>query len=443
VQGRAVDTTVRSSCIRACPLETVVSTIAASSSTLRIGLLGLGNVGSAVARLTRGCAAPLRARGLAPVVTSALVRSAARARPAAAFVARLTTDADAFFAEPVDVVVEALGGVEPACALVTRALESGVPVVTANKSLVAARGDELFALARRSGTALRFEAACVAGIPFLGTFERRPLAARVRGVTGILNGTSNAIVTALESGATFDAALADAQRRGFAEPDPRADITGADATQKLAILVRLYAHLVVDPDEVPARGIDALRLGDLEAARDVGGRIRPIAYATWNGDTVRAFVAPAFLPSAHPLAGVSHATNGVLLDAEGGAQCYTGPGAGPDVTAATLLDDVAEIATEKRVRTPAALKTRPARRIERPETAWFVRVDGSAPAGQIADLLGSYGTWCARVATSAGRVHALTFPAPAERMDAAVSAIAHATGTRPLALPALTTEAAC
>ena len=415
----------------------------AHASTLRIGLLGLGNVGSAVARLTRACAAPLRSRGVAPVVAAALVRSTTTARAAAPLVARITADPDAFFAEPLDVVVEALGGVDPAYALVRRALDRGVPVVTANKSLIAARGDELCALARRRGTALRFEASCVAGVPFLGTFERRPLASRVNAVTAILNGTSNAILTALDGGATFDDALADAQRRGLAEPDASADVSGADAAQKLAILVRLYARLVADAASIPSRGIDVLAPGDFAAARDLGGRIRPIAHAAWTDGRLEAFVSPAFVPCGHPLAEISRAMNGVLLDAAGGAQCYTGPGAGPDVTAATLLDDVVEIATERRVRTPAALDTRQAAAIDRPATGWFIRVDAATPASQVADLLGSYGAWCSRVATSARGLHALTFPLPAARIDAAVRALGHATGAPALALPALESEAAC
>src|SRR4029079_5940229 len=173
------------------------------------------------------------------------------------------TDIDAFFAEPVDVIVEALGGVDPAYALVRRALDRGIPVVTANKSLIAAHGEELAQLARRRATALRVEASCIAGVPFLGTFERRPLAARASGVTAILNGTTNSILTAMASGASFDAALADAQRLGFAEPDPSMDIRGAGDAEKLAILVRVFGRLLVDPAALPLNGIDGVEPEDI------------------------------------------------------------------------------------------------------------------------------------------------------------------------------------
>ena len=239
-------------------------------ATCRIGLLGLGNVGSAFARHAREAAAHLAARGFAPIVATALVRTTSRPRAAASFVTNLTSDIDAFFAEPLDVVVEALGGVEPAYTFVRRALDLGIPVVTANKSLVAARGDELAQLARRRATALRYEASCIAGVPFLGGFERRPLAARAAGVTAILNGTSNSILTAMTSGTSFDAALADAQRLGFAEPDPSMDISGADAAEKLAILIRVFGRLVVDPAALAARRHRPRRAGRHRR----GGRLR-------------------------------------------------------------------------------------------------------------------------------------------------------------------------
>ena len=162
----------------------------------RIGLLGLGNVGSAFARLARDSAPRLSSHGFVPIVSSALVRSIGN-RSRAPFAAIATDDVDAFFAEPVDLLVEALGGVDAPYAFVRRALDRGTPVVTANKSLIAAHGEELARLARRRGTALRYEASCIAGVPFLGTFERRPFASSVAWVTAILNGTSNSILTAM------------------------------------------------------------------------------------------------------------------------------------------------------------------------------------------------------------------------------------------------------
>src|SRR6266568_9115868 len=320
-------------------------------ATCRIGLLGLGNIGSAFARLTREAAADLSPRGVAPLVSAALVRSTTPIRAAAALVHHLTDSADAFFSQPIDVVVEVLGGIEPAYSLVRRALDRGIPVVTANKSLIAAYGEELAQLARRRATALRIEAGCISGVPFLGTFERRPLAARAFGVTGILNGTSNSILTAMGAGIGFDAALADAQRLGFAEPDPSMDISGADAAEKLAILARLFGRVIVDPLAVHAQGVNSIEPDDIAAAHAFEGAIRPVACASWDDEgAVRAFVGPASLTGSHPPVGV---TSGLVIDAPGGAPYYTGPGAGAAVTAATLLAVVVEVVLERRGRTPA------------------------------------------------------------------------------------------
>jgi homoserine dehydrogenase len=413
-------------------------------ATCRIGLLGLGNVGSAFARHTRDAVSHLGARGFLPIVATALVRSTARPRPAASFVSGLTSDVEAFFAEPVDIVVEALGGVEPAYTLVRRALDRGIPVVTANKSLIAAHGEELVQLARRRATALRFEASCIAGVPFLGQFERRPLAARATGVTAILNGTSNSILTAMTSGATFAAALADAQRLGFAEPDPAMDVSGADAAEKLAILVRLFGRLLLDPAAVPLESLAGVEPEDIAIAAAFDGAIRPIAHASWHGRAVHAFAGPAFVGGAHPLARVSGVTNGIVIAAAPAPICLTGPGAGPDVTADTLLDDVAELVAERRVRTPPPEPSPSATSVTRPHTAWFLRVDagrGSSGGGtreaDVADLLGSYGIWSTRMTRRDGRVYVLTCAASYGRAQSACDALQAATGAAVAAFPAL------
>jgi homoserine dehydrogenase len=411
---------------------------------VRLGLLGLGTVGSAVARLSRTGAPFFHARGIAPVASAALVRDAARSRPAAALTALLTTDVERFFAAPIDIVVEAMGQAEPARTFVARALDAGIPVVTANKTLIALHGDELFDLARRRGTALRYEAACIAGVPFLGTFERRPFASRVRGVAGILNGTSNAILSALSSGASFADALDDARRRGLAEPDPSADLSGADAAQKLAILVALFGGRAIAVSDIHSSPLDTVDVRDVGAADAFGGRIRPLACASWpdDDDNVCAFVSPAFLDDEHPLAGVSHVTNGVVLEGAGGSQCFIGPGAGPEATAATLLDDVVEIATEQTVRVPARARTRPAG-VAHPDTRWFVRIPMRSSDAEIADLLGSFGLWCERLSAIGDRRYALTFPASRRRAEAARAALASVAGAGVAAIPALVGGAAC
>lgn len=414
----------------------------------RIGLLGVGNVGSAFARLTHDAAPLCAARGFTPIVSAALVRSADRPREHAGGV---TDSADAFFSNPVDVVVEAIGGVEPAFTLVCRALDRGIPVVTANKSLIAAHGEELSQLARRRATALRYEAACIAGVPFLGTFERRPIGSRAAAVTAILNGTSNSILTAMAAGTTFDAALADAQRLGLAEPDPSMDISGADTAEKLTILLRLFGGLLVDPGALSLEGISSVEPEDIAAAIAFDGAIRPIAHASWQGSSVRAFVSPAFVGGLHPLARVAGVTNGIVIRGERGTQCYIGPGAGPDVTAATLLDDVAEVVTDRRVRTPSPSATQVAASIVRPDSAWFLRLTGAvrpstglrASDADVADLLGSYGIGCSRLARRDDRTFVVTCPASHARLSSALDAVQAATGGTAAAYPALLEDGAC
>jgi homoserine dehydrogenase len=411
-------------------------------ATCRIGLLGLGNVGSAFARMTRSAGSAFETLGFSPSVTVALVRSVGRPRPAAPFTNRLTASPDEFFAEPVDVVVEALGGVEPAYSLVRHALDRGVPVITANKSLIAAHGDALSQVARRRGTALRFEASCIAGVPFLGMFERRPLGSSASGITAILNGTSNAILTAMSTGTPFAEALADAQRLGLAEPDPTMDISGADAAEKLTILLRIFGRLIVSPSAIPTSGIAAVEATDMAAAAAFGGAIRPVSYASWQADRVHAFVGPAFLGGRHALVRVAGVTNGIEIRSEAGTQSYVGPGAGPDVTAATLLDDVAEVVTERRVRTPSPAPAAAARSVVRPESAWFVRLDGARRESDVADLLGSYGIWCRGLSSHGERTFALTCTAGHTRIGAALDALRGATGAGAAAFPALLEDSA-
>jgi homoserine dehydrogenase len=204
---------------------------------LRIALLGYGRVGQAVATLAEAERARLRAEGLRLQIVGALVRD--REKPRGGPVQRLHTAADDLFAEPFDVLIDVMGGVDPAGDLVRRALASGAHVVTANKTLVAARGLEFDAFARQRGVAFVYDAAVLAGVPFLGALARRPLIGSPRTLTGIINGTSHFIACRLERGGSFAAALAEATRRGYAEPDSSADVGGRDAAEKLTILLHL------------------------------------------------------------------------------------------------------------------------------------------------------------------------------------------------------------
>ena len=218
--------------------------------TIRIGLLGLGQVGSALARLI--LERP-RTGDVRTEITTALVRDPVRPRVTRGVAE--TCDPETVFDTQPTVIVEALGGLEPARTLVLEAIARGIPVVTANKSLLAHHGDELLEAASVAGVPLRYEASVIAGVPFLGTFARRPYASALSAFSGILNGTTNFILSQMaDGGRDYGSALSDAQRRGFAEPDPSKDVGGVDAVEKLTILIRQFAGLRVDPGAIETDG---------------------------------------------------------------------------------------------------------------------------------------------------------------------------------------------
>ncbi|HJU42869.1 MAG TPA: homoserine dehydrogenase [Vicinamibacterales bacterium] len=350
--------------------------------TIRVGLLGLGQVGQAVARLASDRSATAHA-GIRFHVEQAFVRDPAKARRCPK-PGRLTANPAAFLRGNYDVVVEALDAVEPARTLVTRLLGRGTSVVTANKALVAEHGAHLEAVAAAHGASFRFEATALSAVPFLGTLADRPLVASVDRVLAIVNGTSNYVLSSLAEGAAFDAALARAQELGLAEPDPSRDIDGLDAADKLLLLTSLFGWGRLSRESLDVGGIRGITRDDLTAARSLGGTIKPLVYAQRDTAGVRAFVGPAFIAANEPLASLSGSLNGIRLDGRHISNLFfSGPGAGPEVTAATLLDDVAQAALERRghnCRPPVA--ARPVFAAS-PATRWFVRLTfpGIVPAG--------------------------------------------------------------
>ena len=237
----------------------------APSAPIRIALLGVGQVGGALAGLLQEPALSRRFN-----LSSGLVRDLARPRPHATGVPLTATLSQALGENP-DVVVEVLGGLEPARTLILQAIERRIPVVTANKSLLAAHGDELLDAASTGGVPLRYEAAVLAGVPFLGTFANRSLARDITGVCGIVNGTTNFILSEMfEHRTDFATALAEAKRRGYAEPNPANDVNGVDAVEKLCVLLRHFGDWSVAPASISVEGIDEPANG----RSDRGPRIR-------------------------------------------------------------------------------------------------------------------------------------------------------------------------
>jgi homoserine dehydrogenase len=405
------------------------------SLSTAITLLGCGTVGSAVARLLESDpGVPVR-------IATALVREPHKVRPLAGSL-HYTTDTTRILDTRTRLVVELLGGLEPARTLVLDALHRGIPVVTANKTLLAHCGHELREASIATNTPLLYEAAVLAGVPFLGTFARRPLAAAITGFTGILNGTTNFLLSqATREGTSVDAGLADAQRLGYAEPDPTRDVSGADAVEKLAVLLQHFAGFEIEPGAVESRGILDLSRQLLAHAAELGGVIKPIASCSWATD-VHTFVGPAFIPGTHPLARVDGVENALLLDAPRGRLLFQGPGAGPDVTAATVLDDVAEVlaGTAK----PAADGARRAAVPAAPETGWLLSLAGPClPRGaDVADYLGSFGIYVRSTtarAVAQGVEHRgyLTWPAGAGQVESAAARLAAASGCQATAVRAL------
>jgi len=332
-----------------------------SRNALRVAVLGAGTVGREVVRalveradeLTPADGAPLRLAGIA-------VRDLAKAR-AAGLPADLLTDAPAHLvADPeIDVVVELMGGDEPAHTLIAAALGAGKAVVTANKHVIAHHGPALEATARRTGATLRFEAAVGGGIPVLGPLATELAANRVTAVRGIVNGTTNYILTAMaDEGRDYGHVLAAAQAAGYAEADPSGDVEGLDAVNKLVILARLAFGVWLDPADVaicPATGPGAGRPGitgigaaDIAAAAAAGTTIKLIAQAHRRADgTLGASVLPTAVPSDSPLGRTGGVLNRIEIEAEPvGIVAFSGPGAGGAATASAVLGDLVAVARE-------------------------------------------------------------------------------------------------
>jgi homoserine dehydrogenase len=406
---------------------------------IRVVLLGYGQVGQAVAAVAEKRRGSLRAANLELRFVDALVRDPAKRRTGPQI--PLSTDADGILSAGVDVIVEVLGGLEPAHRLVAAALDAGIPVVTANKTLVAEAGVRLRSLAARRGTRFAFDAAVIAGVPFLGSLARRPLAGEAREVAGVLNGTSNYILTRMSAGATFEAAIADAIARGYAEPDSSADISGLDAAQKLGILLQVAGYPHVRAADFPRESLMILNSNDLAAARRLGGAIKPIAFAALDPDYPSAWVGPAFVHDRHPLGRIAGVTNALqVTGVTGDAVLFAGPGAGPEVTAATIIDDIAEIVSHG----PCAERARsdvptgpPVRFDQPPDGGWFVTTGnpGLRP-GHVAEFFASRGVPLLHLTSCAGGQFALTAPAGAVAVREAVDGL-RTTGAPAYAIPAI------
>jgi len=298
------------------------------SEPFRIGLLGHGTVGSAFAELLPARADQIEAiTGIRPEISGVLTRSRGEFED---------------ILSRADLVVELIGGIDPARDYVLRAMAAGKHVVSANKQLLAHHGEELWATAREHGVQLRFEASVAGVVPVIRVLQESLAAAHVERIHGIVNGTSNFILTQMaQTGASYDEALAEAQRLGYAEADPSEDVNGKDAAAKMAILARLAFDTPVHIDDVSCEGIEHLTGEDMEYARELGLGLKLIGTAERVNGGLAVRVHPAFLYAGHPLASVHGPFNAVTVESDAITEItMSGPGAGGPQTASAVLGDV-------------------------------------------------------------------------------------------------------
>lgn len=310
---------------------------------LRVALLGCGTIGSQVAKRIIAQRKLWRTRlGIDVELEGIAVRCCDRERPGIP-ADLFTQDAYSLInSETTDVVVELLGGCDPARDYIVAALRAGKPVVSANKELISQAGPELIALARENSVPLLFEAAVGGAIPIMRVIEESLLGDQIVSFKGIVNGTTNYILDQMgKCGTTFSAALKQAQDLGFAEADPTADIEGLDAAAKAAILATESFYECVHRGQVACTGISRVTDLDVQAAAAFDMTIKLLAKGGKVGDSICVEVAPTALPNAHPLAGIGGAANAIYVEAQlAGTLLFTGQGAGPDATASAVLGDV-------------------------------------------------------------------------------------------------------
>jgi homoserine dehydrogenase len=329
---------------------------------VRVGVLGCGNVGAALVQLLQLRGDEIESRtGMRLAVTRVAVRSLSRERPVTLPDGVLTTDAASVATDPeVDVVVELIGGIEPARSLITSALDAGKPVVTGNKELLANVGAELFTAAERAGVDLLFEAAGAGGIPLIRPLRESLVGECITRVMGIVNGTTNFILTKMtEEGADYGEALAEAQHLGYAERDPTADVEGFDAGAKAAIIASIAFGANVVAGDVYHEGISGITAADIAFARRLGYVVKLLAIAEQARDgAIGVRVHPAMVPVAHPLASVRESYNAVFLEGDAvGNLMFYGRGAGGAPTASAVLGDLIDAASNLKRGSSASVGT--------------------------------------------------------------------------------------
>jgi homoserine dehydrogenase len=386
---------------------------------IRVGLIGLGTVGSGVVRVLRSNGELIRRRLGVPLrLIKAADREASRAQALELSPGEFTTRAEELFAdESIDVIVELIGGYDPAERYLTEAMRRGKCVVTANKALLATAGERLFEEAVRHGVEIGFEASVGGGIPIIRALKEGLAANRIEGLSGIINGTANYILTQMtESGTGFDEALSQAQRAGYAEADPTFDIDGIDSAHKLAILATLAFGTPVDVKDIYTEGIRGLDAADIGYARELGYRVKLLAIAKVttgleNGTTLELRVHPTMVPSDELIAEVEGVDNAIFVVGDAvGQTLFYGKGAGQLPTASAVVSDLIDIGrniirgavgrvapTGYRPDGRLPLRVRPMAEIESVYYLRFQAYDRPGVLSKIAGVLGHHGISIASV----------------------------------------------
>jgi len=376
--------------------------------SVRVALLGCGTVGSDVVRLLHEQASDLTARVGAPLeLVGVAVRRIRRDRGDLPLdPALLTTDPLALIKrEDVDVVVEVVGGIEPSRTWLLEALRAGKSVVTANKALLAEDGATLHKAAAESGADLYYEASVAGAIPLLRPLRESLHGDRITRVTGIVNGTTNFILSSMDAaGTSFTEALEEATALGYAEADPTADVEGFDAAAKAAILASLAFHTRVTAADVFREGMTGVTAGDMASAKEMGCTIKLLCIAERNEDSVSVRVHPAMIPRTHPLAGVGDAFNAVFVEAEAAGQLmFYGRGAGGTPTASAVLGDIVAAARNRLSGTRAPSESNYAHLAIRPigaaVTRYHINLDVDDKPGVLATVAGVFARHEVSIAT--------------------------------------------
>jgi homoserine dehydrogenase len=367
---------------------------------INVALLGLGTVGSGVYKVMKNQLPEMPHKLNAElIITKILVRHPERYKDSVEDPSLLTTDFNEILEDPeIRVVVEVIGGIEPACTYITQALKAGKNVVTANKDLMAIKGGELLELAEENGAELRFEASVAGGIPIISPLKDSLAANEITEIIGIVNGTTNYILSKMtDEGVDYKPALAEATDLGYAEADPTADVEGYDAGRKLAIMASIAFHSRVTFDDVYTEGITGITSKDIAYAKTLGWVIKLLAVARNTGDGIEARVHPMLIPQEHPLSTVAGSYNAVFVhgDAVGDVMFY-GRGAGEMPTASAVMGDVFSVARHTVYETKGSTKDNvyrklPIKTIDEIRSRYFLRMEVEDKPGVLATIASIFG----------------------------------------------------